>query len=59
MKKKKASKLRLPESAVQMLKTRGGAHSSPKGKKGYDRKKFKKSEWTDGPLFFISSVRSK
>ena len=56
MKKKKSPKLRLPESAVQTLKIRGGAHSSPKGKKGYDRKKIKKSEWTDGPLFFISSI---
>jgi hypothetical protein len=39
--KKKIFKLRLPMEAVNILRHRGSAHSSPKGQKGYDRNKEK------------------
>lgn len=42
MKSKKLFKTRLPMEAVNLLRSRGGAHSSKKGKKGYDRKKEKR-----------------
>ena len=37
MKKKSFTSPRLPREAVALLRSRGGAHSSKKGKKGYDR----------------------
>lgn len=40
--KKKNLKPRLPMEAVNLLRSRGGAHSLPKGKKGYDRNKEKR-----------------
>jgi hypothetical protein len=42
MKKKKVWKARLPMDAVDVLRHKGGAHSSPRGKRGYDRNKNKK-----------------
>jgi len=39
--KKKIFKLRLPMEAVNILRHKGSAHSSPKGQKGYDRNKEK------------------
>lgn len=35
--KQKTFKPRLPMDAVILLRTKGGAHSTPKGKKGYNR----------------------
>lgn len=40
--KNKIPKLKLPAEVVETLRKRGGAHSSKKGAKGYDRKK---SNW--------------
>lgn len=37
MKNKKLFKTRLPMEAVNALRHKGGAHSSKKGKRGYDR----------------------
>lgn len=38
---KKASKWRLPTEVVDLLRHKGGAHSSKGGKRGYDRKRSK------------------
>ncbi len=42
MKNKKLFKARLPMEAVEILRHKGGAHSSPKGRRGYDRNKEKR-----------------
>lgn len=42
MKNKKFFKTRLPMEAVNALRHKGGAHSSKKGKRGYDRNKEKR-----------------
>jgi hypothetical protein len=42
VKKTKIIKPRLPQEAIDLL-GRGGAHSSPKGKRGYDRNKEKEN----------------
>ena len=41
--KRKILKPRLPAEAVTKLRSGGGPHSTPKGKKGYDRKQEKKT----------------
>lgn len=41
MKNKRILKARLPMEGVLALRGKGGAQTSPKGKKGYDRKKEK------------------
>lgn len=46
-KNKEHYKTRLPMEAVEKLKRGGGAHGSRKGKKGYDRKRDKKSHNDD------------
>lgn len=43
MKNKKLFKTRLPMEAVNALRHKGGAHSSPKGRNGYDRNKEKEA----------------
>ena len=40
-KKKNVFKPRLPDAAVKTLRCRGGAHSTKKGKKGYNRQRDK------------------
>jgi hypothetical protein len=42
MKNKKLFRTRLPMEAVNALRHKGGAHSSKKGKRGYDRNKEKR-----------------
>ena len=42
MKKKKRINPRLPIEIVEVLRHKGGAHSSPKGEKGYDRNQEKR-----------------
>jgi len=44
MKKKKSRRIkpRLPMGIVEVLRHKGGAHSSPKGEKGYDRNQQKR-----------------
>ena len=44
MKKKRIWKPRLPKEVVETLRHRGGAHGSPKGKRGYSRQR-EKSAW--------------
>ena len=44
MKKKKNWKPRLPREAIETLRHRGGAHGSPKGRRGYSRQR-EKSAW--------------
>ena len=39
--KRSRIKHRIPMEAVQVLRSKGGAHSTKKGAKGYDRKKEK------------------
>lgn len=42
MKKKKIQRPpRIPIEGVELLRHKGGAHSSPKGKRGYDKNKEK------------------
>lgn len=42
MKKQKQIKPRLPMEAVLALRSKGGAHSTKRGKRGYDRKRTRK-----------------
>ncbi|NTW13455.1 MAG: hypothetical protein HGA31_00295 [Candidatus Moranbacteria bacterium] len=41
VRKPKPSKWRLPTEVVDLLRHKGGAHSTKSGKKGYDRKRSK------------------
>ena len=60
MKKKKNWKPRLPREAIETLRHRGGAHGSPRGKRGYSRQR-EKSAWrkqmdNNSVCFFISQI---
>jgi len=49
--KKNRFKPRLPTSAQEVLRHKGGAHGPPKGKRGYDRKKISSPSDKDGSFF--------
>lgn len=42
MKNEKLFRVRLPMEAVEILRHKGGTHSSRKGRKGYDRNREKR-----------------
>lgn len=44
MKKKKRIKARIPTEVVEILRHKGGAHSTKKGARGYNRKRAKQSQ---------------
>lgn len=46
---------RIPMEGVQFLRHKGGFHSSPKGKKGYSRKKIAKPD-QDDLVFYLSPL---
>ncbi len=53
----KRIRIKLPNIAIEILRKCGGAHSSPKGKKGYNRKSdkqnFDKTKNEDSGLFYL------
>ncbi|MEI6649975.1 MAG: hypothetical protein WCL23_00915 [Candidatus Moraniibacteriota bacterium] len=58
---KRKLKHRLPTEIVDVLKHKGGPHSTKKGKRGYDRKHAKKELWDrfndrDQAPFFYSHI---
>lgn len=57
-------KHRLPKEVVELLRRKGGAHSTKKGKRGYDRREAKRElrrrgdDRESGPPPFLCSDRS-
>jgi len=58
MKKKKVLTKRLPMEDVLFLRSHGGAQTSKKGKKGYDRKVEKQRQASNKDLAFLFGIMS-